>query len=102
MKTALKVSSVIILAITIVTLLVLSALNAQEQYKAEVIKRQHQIEQVANVTEETVFETTDQNEVNQLIAKIQENNKKIIKIDARKRNSNQKDTPIVITVTYSN
>ena len=102
MKTAIKVSSIIILAITIVTMLVLSVLNAQEQYKAEVIQRQNQIEQVANITEETVFETTNQDEVNQLIAKIQENNKKIIKIDVRKRNSNQKDTPIVITVTYSN
>ena len=102
MKTALKISSIIILAITIITMLVLSVLNAQEQYKAEVIQRQNQIEQVANITEETVFETTNQDEVNQLIAKIQENNKKIIKIDVRKRNSNQKDTPIVITVTYSN
>ena len=101
MKKVIKVSSIIILAITIVTMLVLSVLNAQEQYKAEVIQRQNQIEQVANITEETVFETTNQDEVNQLIAKIQENNKKIIKIDVRKRNSNQKDTPIVITVTYS-
>lgn len=102
MKKVIKVSAIIILAITIVTMLVLSVLNAQEQYKAEVIQRQNQIEQVANITEETVFETTNQDEVNQLIANIQENNKKIVKIDVRKRNSNQKNTPIVITVTYSN
>ena len=102
MKKVIKVSAIIILAITIVTMLVLSVLKAQEQYKAEVIQRQNQIEQVANITEETVFETTNQDEVNQLITKIQENNKKIIKIDVRKKNSNQKNTPIVIAVTYSN
>ena len=85
MKKVIKVSAIIILAITIVTMLVLSVLKAQEQYKAEVIQRQNQIEQVANITEETVFETTNQDEVNQLITKIQENNKKIIKIDVRKK-----------------
>ena len=63
---------------------------------------QTQIEQVATITEETVFETTEQDEANQLITKIQENNKKIIKIDVRKQNSNQKNTPIVITITYGN
>jgi hypothetical protein len=102
MKTALKVSAIIILAITIVTMLVLSVLNAQEQYKAEVIQRQNQIEQVANITEETVFETTNQDEANELISEIQKNNKKIIKIDVRKLNPQIKNTPIVITVTYSN
>ena len=99
MKKVIKVSAIVILAITIVTLLVLSVLKSKEQYEADVIQRQHQIEQVANITEETVFETTNQDEANQLIAKIQE---KIIKIDVRKQNSNQKNTPIVITITYGN
>lgn len=102
MKKVIKVSAIVISAITIVTLLVLSVLKSKEQYKADVIQRQHQIEQVANITEETVFETTNQDEANQLIAKIQESNKKIIKIDVRKQNSNQKNTPIVITITYGN
>lgn len=102
MKKVIKVSAIVISAITIVTLLVLSVLKSKEQYKADLIQRQHQIEQVANITEETVFETTNQDEANQLIAKIQESNKKIIKIDVRKQNSNQKNTPIVITITYGN
>lgn len=63
---------------------------------------QTQIEQVATITEETVLETTEQDEANQLITKIQENNKKIIKIDVRKKLPNQKNTPIVITITYGN
>ena len=102
MKKVIKVSAIVISAITIVTLLVLSVLKSKEQYEADVIQRQHQIEQVANVKEETTFETTSQEEANQLIAKIQESNKKIIKIDVRKQNSNQKNTPIVITITYGN
>ena len=50
MKKVIKVSAIIILAITIVTLLVLSVLKSKEQYEADVIQRQHQIEQVANIT----------------------------------------------------
>lgn len=102
MKKVIKVSSVVILAITILTLLVLSVLKSKEQYETANIQREHQIEQVANITEETVFETTEQDEANQLITKIQENNKKIIKVDVRKKLPNQKNTPIVITITYGN
>lgn len=102
MKKVIKVSSIVILAITILTLLVLSVLKSKEQYETANIQRQHQIKHVENITEETVFETTNQDEANQLIAKIQESKKKIIKIDVRKQNSNQKNTPIVITITYGN
>lgn len=102
MKKVIKVSAIAILTIATIVLAAFAIIKEKERIDMQETQRLNQIEQVANVTEETVFETTNQDEVNQLIAKIQENNKKIVKIDVRKRNSNQKDTPIVITVTYSN
>lgn len=102
MKKVIKVSAIAILTIATIVLAVFAIIKEKERIDMKKAQRLNQIEQVANITEETVFETTNQDEVNQLIANIQENNKKIIKIDVRKRSSNQKNTPIVITVTYSN
>ena len=102
MKKVIKVSAIAILTIATIVLAAFAIIKEKERFDMQEAQRLNQIEQVANITEKTVFETTDQDEVNQLIAKIQENNKKIIKIDVRKKNSNQKNTPIVITVTYSN
>ena len=102
MKKVIKVSAIAILTIATIVLAAFAIIKEKERIDMQEAQRLNQIEQVANITEKTVFETTDQDEVNQLIAKIQENNKKIIKIDVRKKNSNQKNTPIVITVTYSN
>lgn len=102
MKKVIKVSAIAILTIATIVLAVFAIIKEKERIDMKEAQRLNQIEQVANITEETVFETTNQDEVNQLIANIQENNKKIIKIDVRKRSSNQKNTPIVITVTYSN
>lgn len=102
MKKVIKVSAIAILTIATIVLAVFAIIKEKERIDMQEAQRLNQIEQVANITEETVFETTNQDEVNQLIANIQENNKKIIKIDVRKRSSNQKNTPIVITVTYSN
>ena len=102
MKKVIKVSAIAILTIATIILAAFAIIKEKERIDMKEAQRLNQIEQVANITEETVFETTNQDEVNQLIANIQENNKKIIKIDVRKRSSNQKNTPIVITVTYSN
>jgi len=102
MKKVIKVSAIAILTIATIVLAGFAIVKERERIDMQEAQRLNQIEQVANITEETVFETTNQDEVNQLIANIQENNKKIIKIDVRKKNSNQKNTPIVITVTYSN
>ena len=102
MKKVIKVSAIAILTIATIVLATFAIIKEKERIDKQEAQRLNQIEQVANITEETVFETTNQDEVKQLIANIQENNKKIIKIDVRKRSSNQKNTPIVITVTYSN
>ena len=102
MKKVIKVSAIAILTIATIVLAGFAIVKERERIDMQEAQRLNQIEQVANITEETVFETTNQDEVNQLIANIQENNKKIIKIDVRKKNSKQKNTPIVITVTYSN
>lgn len=102
MKKVIKVSAIAILTIATIVLAVFAIIKEKERIDMQEAQRLNQIEQVANITEETVFETTNQDKANQLIANIQESNKKIIKIDVRKQNSNQKNTPIVISITYGN
>lgn len=102
MKKVIKVSAIAILTIATIVLAVFAIIKEKERIDMQEAQRLNQIEQVANITEETVFETTNQDEANQLIAKIQESKKKIIKIDVRKQKSNQKNTPIVISITYGN
>jgi hypothetical protein len=102
MKKVIKVSAITILTIATIVLAVFAIIKEKERIDMQEAQRLNQIEQVANITEETVFETTNQDEANQLIAKIQESKKKIIKIDVRKQKSNQKNTPIVISITYGN
>ena len=102
MKKVIKVSAITILTIATIVLAVFAIIKEKERIDMQEAQRLNQIEQVANITEETVFETTNQDEANQLIAKIQEIKKKIIKIDVRKQKSNQKNTPIVISITYGN
>ena len=102
MKKVIKVSAIAILTIATIVLAVFAIIKEKERIDMQEAQRLNQIEQVANITEETVFETTNQDEANQLIAKIQESKKKIIKIDVRKQKSNQKNTPIIISITYGN
>lgn len=100
-----KIATILLSLIFVILMLVAIIKQANERMEENLNKQkanQTQIEQVANITEETVFETTEQDEANQLIANIQENNKKIIKIDVHKLNPQIKNTPIVITITYSN
>jgi hypothetical protein len=78
----------------------ISELNAEAE--AESRARQEQIANVKDVSEVTTFETTDQEEANQLISEIQNSGKKIVKLDIKKQNDQNKNTPIVITITYSN
>lgn len=106
MKNKIKKIATILLSLIFVILMLVAIIQQANQRIEENLNKktanQTQIEQVATITEETVFETTEQDEANQLITKIQENNKKIIKIDVRKQLPNQKNTPIVITITYGN
>jgi len=78
----------------------ISELNAEAE--AESRARQEQIANVNSVSEETTFETTNQEEANQLISEIQNSGKKIVKLEVKKQNEQNKNTPIVITITYSN
>ena len=100
-----KYATISLSVIFFVLMLVAIVQQANERIEENINKQkanQAQIAQVVNVQNETSFETTNQDEANELISEIQKNNKKIIKIDVRKLNPQIKNTPIVITVTYSN
>ena len=106
MKNKIKKIATISISIIFVIIMLFAIIQQANQRIEENLNKQKanqvQIEQVANIQEETTFETTSQEEANQLITEIQENNKKIVKIEVRKLNSQIKNTPIVITITYSN
>ena len=100
-----KIATILISLIFVILMLVAIIQQANERNQDHINKQkanQIQIEQVANVKEETTFETTSQEEANQLITEIQETKKKIVKIEVRKQNSQIKNTPIIITITYGN
>lgn len=78
----------------------ISELNAEAEQQR--VARQEQIANVNNISEVTTFETTDQEEANQLISEIQNSGKKIVKLEVKKQNEQNKNTLIVITITYSN
>ena len=78
----------------------ISELNAEAE--SERNARQEQIANVKDVSSETTFETTSQEEANQLISEIQNSGKKIVKLEVKKQNDQNKNTPIVITIVYSN
>mgnify|MGYP003087627838 FL=1 len=103
-----KKSDIIILVAGIITIIALSfGIVKGIQYRSGEIQkenqaRQEQLSNVENVTEETTFETTDNDEANKLIEKIQNVGKKIVKLEVNKLNSQNKNTPIVIKITYNN
>lgn len=78
----------------------IDSLNAQAE--AERHARQEQIANVKDISQGTTFETTSQEEANQLISEIQNSGKKIVKFEVKKQNDQNKNTPIVITIVYSN
>lgn len=78
----------------------ISELNAEAKQRQ--VARQEQIADVKDISSETTFETTDQEEANQLISEIQNSGKKIVKLEVKKQNDQNKNTPIVITIVYSN
>lgn len=102
-----KKSDIIILVAGIITIIALSfGIVKGIQYRIgenqqENQARQEQLANVENVTEETTFETTDKDDANKLIEKIQNAGKKIVKLDVEKLNRQNKSTPIVIKITYS-
>ena len=102
MKKIIKISAIIVTIITFIALCIFGTLKEKSRINAEKIQRKNQITQVSNVQEETVFETTNQEEANQLISEIQNNNKKIIKIEVKKQNPGIKNTAIIIKITYKN
>lgn len=103
-----KKSDIISLVAGIITIIALSfGIVKGIQYRSGEIQkenqaRQEQLSNVENVTEETTFETTDNDEANKLIEKIQNAGKKIVKLEVNKLNSQNKNTPIVIKITYNN
>ena len=100
-----KIATISLSVIFGILMLVIIVQQANKRIEENINKQkanQTQIKQVANVQNETTFETTSQEEANQLIYEIQENNKKIVKLEVRKLNSQNKNTPIVITITYAN
>ena len=100
-----KIATILISLIFVILMLVAIVQQANEQIEENINKQkanQAQIAQVVNVQKETTFKTKSQEEANQLIYEIQENNKKIIKLEVEKENPGIKNTPIVITITYSN
>ena len=102
-----KKSDIIIFVVGIIIIIALSfGIVKGIQYRMgetqkENQARQEQLANVENVTEETTFETTDKDEANKLIEKIQNTGKKIVKIDVDKLNRQSKSTPIVIKITYT-
>ena len=100
-----KLATISLSLIFIILMLVVIVQQANQRTEENINKQkanQTQIKQVATIQEETTFETTSQEEANQLIYEIQENNKKIVKLEVQKLNSQNKNTPIVITITYDN
>jgi hypothetical protein len=77
----------------------ISELNAEAEQQR--VARQKKIANVKDVSQETTFETTSQEEANQLISEIQNSGKKIVKLEVKKQNDQNKNTPIVIKITYS-
>ena len=76
----------------------INKLNAEAE--AERHARQEQIANVKDVSQETTFQTTSQEEANQLISEIQNSGKKIVKLEVKKQNDQNKNTPIVIKIIY--
>lgn len=101
MKKVIKISAIIISIISFLAVCHFTALKKYDRINNEKIQRQNKINQVSNVQEETTFETTNQEEANQLISEIQNNNKKIVKLEVTKQNPGVKNTAIVIKITYS-
>ena len=100
-----KLATISLSLIFIILMLVLIVQQANQRTEENINKQkanQTQIKQVATIQEETTFETTSQEEANQLIYEIQENNKKIVKLEVEKQNPGIKNTEIVIKITYSN
>lgn len=85
-------------SLLIVSLIAIALFVAQKQNNQEKInianQRKQQIEQVSNVQDQRVFESNDDEEINQLISEIQKNNKKIVNI----KHTHGK----FIQITYSN
>lgn len=100
-----KIATISLSIIFFILILVAIVKQTNERIEENINKQkanQAQIAQVVNVQNETTFETTSQEEANQLIYEIQENNKKIIKLEVKKENPGIKNTEIVIKITYSN
>ena len=106
MKNKIKKLATISLSLIFVILMLVVIVQQANQRTEENINKQKanqtQIKQVATIQEETTFETTSQEEANQLIYEIQENNKKIVKLEVEKQNPGIKNTEILIKITYSN
>ncbi len=101
MKKFVKITIVTIVAIALVILSIFAIVKEKERIDNVEAQRLEQLTKVANVEEETIFETKSQDEANQLIAEIQKHNKRIVKIEFFKDLENYKQAKAVLRITYN-
>ena len=101
MKKFVKITIATIVAIALVILSIFAIVKEKERIDNVEAQRLEQLTKVADVEEETVFETKSQDEANQLISEIQKYNKRIVKIEFYKDRQNDKTAKAVVKITYS-
>ena len=101
MKKFVKITIATIVAISLVALSIFAIVKEKERIDNVEAQRLEQLTKVADVEEETVFETKSQDEANQLISEIQKYNKRIVKIEFYKDRQNDKTAKAVVKITYS-
>lgn len=101
MKKFVKITIATIVAIALIILSIFAIVKEKERIDNVEAQRLEQLTKVADVEEETVFETKSQDEANQLISEIQKYNKRIVKIEFYKDRQNDKTAKAVVKITYS-
>lgn len=101
MKKFVKITVATIVAIALITWSFFALVKEKARIDKVEAQRLEQLTKVADVEEETTFETKSQDEANQLISEIQKYNKRIVKIEFYKDRQNDKTAKAVVKITYS-
>lgn len=101
MKKFVKITIATIVAIALIILSFFALVKGKARIDKVEAQRLEQLTKVADVEEETTFETKSQDEANQLISEIQKYNKRIVKIEFYKDRQNDKTAKAVVKITYS-
>lgn len=101
MKKFVKITIATIVAVALITWSFFALVKEKARIDRVEAQRLEQLTKVADVEEETVFETKSQDEANQLISEIQKYNKRIVKIEFYKDHQNDKTAKAVVKITYS-